>query len=487
MTQLPTAPFAVETADRATSGHLPVPPAAPPLVPQPGTGTAPPRQPAWSQTLARLRAGSRTEPGRLRIIGALLAGLMLLFGGATAWQVADRTAAAGTVIDSSQPLSSDAASIHRSLVDANTTAAAGFLAGSAEPPGVRERYEEDIAQAARLITAAAAHGSGSAESQPEIAALNTHLPLYTGLAETARANDRQGLPLGGAYLRHADRMMQDTMLPAADRLHRSETARYTADHREARAWPWFALLTGALALVALGWAQRRHFLRTHRVFNPGLLAATAATAVLLLWLAGAHGVASSALDRADRTGARSVQALNEAWAGALQARGDENMTLVARGAGTAFAESYQEHMTGIAGPPGAPGGVLAEALALADDEAGREAVREAVRGAETWRDRHAVAMERERAGDYETAVSLVTGDVAASEDGSPAGESTGEAFDLVNDSLAEAVDHEQRQFEEAAERGRTALTGLTVGALLLALLGSAAAVLGIGRRLSEYR
>ncbi|CAM5538663.1 Secreted protein OS=Streptomyces griseomycini OX=66895 GN=FHS37_004978 PE=4 SV=1 [Streptomyces griseomycini] len=64
---------------------------------------------------------------------------------------------------------------------------------------------------------------------------------------------------------------------------------------------------------------------------------------------------------------------------------------------------------------------------------------------------------------------------------------TGECFDNVDENLATAIEHEQGEFRRAAGDGRDALTGLPAGAAALAVVGAAGAVLGIGRRLSEYR
>ncbi|WP_420894468.1 hypothetical protein [Streptomyces cinnamoneus] len=137
----------------------------------------------------RLRASATTEPGRLRIIGAALAGLLVLFGAVTAWQVTDRAAAADAVVGRSQPLSADAADIYRSLADADTTAAGGFLAGGQEPAAVRRRYEQDISLASELLVRASANTSGSDTARRQISLLNAQLPLYTGPWEPPR-----GLP-----------------------------------------------------------------------------------------------------------------------------------------------------------------------------------------------------------------------------------------------------------------------------------------------------
>ncbi|MFF2373347.1 hypothetical protein ACFVUW_03085 [Streptomyces xiamenensis] len=458
-----------------------VPAAPPPVPPSPSRAPGRPRLSDWAKGVRSLRTSARTEPGRLRIIGAAVAAALLLFGAATAWQIGDRSDAADTLISSSQPLSAEAADIYRSLADANTTAAVAFLTGSGSEPQVRERYEERIATAAALLTRAAAHTGNSEQAQQLIALLNAELPVYTGLVETARANDRQGLPLGGAYLRYADSRMQEVLLPAAESLYALETGRFQDDARRAGAWPWFSLAAAALALGVLAWAQRRHWLRTHRVFNQGLLAATGAALMLLLWLVGAHTFARAALDEADRGGAQSLSALNDAWIAALQARGAESMTLVARGSGTGFEESYQERMAELAGPQaddaqdGAPRGRLGAAWRLADDEDGREPIGAAHTAVGEWRALHEQARQRENAGEYQEAVELVIGE-----------DSTGSSFDRVDEALKRAVAHEQGQFTRAAERAAAAQTGLLVGALALAALAATGAVLGINRRLAEY-
>ncbi|OKI05365.1 hypothetical protein A6A06_07590 [Streptomyces sp. CB02923] len=435
----------------------------------------------------QLRAAATTEPGRLRIIGAVLAFLVLVFGAATALQVADRSAAARDVVERSQPLTADAADIYRSLADADTTAAAGFLAGGKETQATRDRYEADIATAARLLAKASSNTSGSDTAARQIGKLNSLLPRYTGLIETARTNNRQGLPLGGAYLRYANAQMRDELLPAARGLYVTETARLGEDYDSAKAWPWLALGAGVLALGALAWAQRRNHRRTNRVFNYGLLAATTASAVVLLWLVAGHTVARAGLTTSYENGARSLKVLNEARIDALQARGDENLTLVARGAVVTkdqqdfYEVGYRSGMQDLAGA-GHAGAAAADsrlgaALALADDDTGRRPVREAVETVRQWQERHAEARAADDQGDYDRALAKVIGGEAA----------TGQSFDRVDSRLAEALTHEQQQFRRAAADGRGALVGLVTGAVVLAVLGAAGAVLGIGRRLSEYR
>ncbi|MGD9483037.1 hypothetical protein WDH52_07205 [Streptomyces sp. TRM70308] len=479
----PTAPATPPAPPAASGPHAPVPhPAAAPTGPGRPSGTTEPSghgpdRRAWARPVARARRAAATEPGRLRLVGAALVVLALAFGAVTAWQVTQRASAADAVIHGHQRLAADAAEIHRSLADANTTAAAGFLAGGEEPRAVAERYDRGVDTAAELITRAAASGEGSATARRQLSALNRGLPAYTALVEAARANNRQGLPLGGAYLRYADERMRTELLPAARTLYETEAARYERGHGEAAGWPWASLVLGAATLATLGWAQRRDFARTNRVFNRGLVAASGAAAALLVWLAVAHGVAAGQLRTADRDGARSLHTLNEALVAALEARGDEGMTLVARGGGAEYEETYRAGMARLAGAGGEEGGLLARALRLADDDAGREPVRTAREHVTLWQERHVEARESDNTGEYGDAVAKVIGPR----------ESTGEAFDAVDGALRAAIEHEQRQFGDAAESGRAALTGLAVGAGVLGLTGAAGAVAGVGRRLAEYR
>ncbi|RST01574.1 hypothetical protein EF910_27730 [Streptomyces sp. WAC07149] len=468
--------MAITTRASAPGGGTPGAPAGPE-----GRPSAPPgRSTAWAEGVERVRAAATTEPGRLRIIGAVLAALVVLFGAVAVWGVAGRVTAAEDVVGRSQPLSADAASIYRSLADADTASSSGFLAGAQEPREVRQRYERDIANASRLLVNAAANTGAGGESRKEIALLGEQLPRYTGLIEQARATNRQGLPLGGAYLRYANEQMSTVLLPAAQRLYEAETGRLYTDYDEARSWPVAATGAGVLALGALVWAQRRNYRRTNRVFNHGLLAASAAVSVVLLWLTVGQSVARAGLGEARADGQESLKVLNDARIASLQARANENLTLIARGAVLAedkksdkYDVDYEKNMVQLdAG--------LARALRLADDASGREPVSKAVEGVAQWKQRHAAAREADMKGDYEQALPQVIGDARHKD-------SSGASFDTVDASLERAVAHEQKQFTLAARGGLGALGGLVTGSAVLAVAGAAAALLGIGRRLSEYR
>lgn len=463
---------------------MPVPP------PQPGRSQLPPprrapdaapeRRTALAEGVDRLRAAATTEPGRLRAIGALLAVLVVAFGAVTAWQTNSRATAADDVLHHSQPLSSDAADIYRSLADANTMAASGYLAGLQETQATRSQYELDIKTAAAKLVTAAANTDPGSSSATTIRQLNELLPQYKGLVESARANNRQGFPVGGAYLRAANDSMQNKMLPKAQDLYDKENQRLSADYGDATPYPWFAIALGLLALGGLAWAQRRNYQRTNRVLNHGLVAASAATAVVLLWLVVGHSFARAGLNASYAHGIKSLSVLHDARIASLKARSDENLTLVSRGAETktlldkrvvdAYDWGYDQEIAAL-------GKGLKLADSLADDSAGREPVAVANKSMTEWIARHNVVSQKNELGRYQEARDGVIGGKGA----------TAECFTAVDASLDKALDHETKEFQQSAGDGLDAMTGLTVGAAVLAVLGAAGAVLGIGRRLSEYR
>ncbi|MFJ9028895.1 hypothetical protein ACIRQP_10280 [Streptomyces sp. NPDC102274] len=470
-----TNPPNVRSAPPSAPPHAPARPPMPPSVPP--AGQPPARRAAWAETAERVRAAATTEPGRLRIIGAALALLVVAFGAVTAWEASDRFTAADDVVNRSQPLSVDAADIYRSLADADTAAASGFLAGAPEPPDVQKTYRTDITTASGLLITAATHTDGTSESGRQIATLNEGLPRYTGLIEQARAYNRQGLPLGGAYLRYANQLMSNELLPAAEKLYAAETDRLATDNEDARLWPFVSTALGVLAFGGLFWAQRRNYLRTNRVFNHGLLAATAASTVLLLWLAAAQTVARSELHNAKTHGQASLEVLNDARINSLKARANENLILVARGA-VLNEDNKDKYETDYTTGMDKLSVALGKAKGLAPDNSdGRTPVNDAIASVSEWRGRHALASKADKTGDYKTALAKVIG----TED------STGESFRRVDSSLKLAIELKQKEFDTYASDGLGALNGLAIGAGALALVAAVGTILGIGRRLSEYR
>jgi hypothetical protein len=271
------------------------------------------------------------------MVGLVVLGLVA--GGAGVLAVQNRANLVDRVTATSGPLAVAAQDLYRSLSDADATAASAFLGGGLEPAALRGRYQTDVASASAAL-ATVAGGVTESTGRAAIQGISAQLPVYTGLVETARTYNRQRLPLGAAYLREASGLMRNTLLPAAEKLFQSVTGRLVTAADDAAGFPWIALPLGLLALAGLGYAQVRLKRRTNRVFNVGLVAATVAGLVSVLWLGVAWGAAAGHLDAARRDGTDSVNVLTRARIAALKARSDESLTLIARGSGKAFEDSW---------------------------------------------------------------------------------------------------------------------------------------------------
>ena len=105
--------------------------------------------------------------------------------------------------------------IQTNLLRADANATNAFLVGGLEPPDQRQAYDEAIIETARLIAEAS---DAEPADQAALAELNTQLLDYTENIELARANNRQGFPVGAQYLRTASGGLRADALPILDNL-----------------------------------------------------------------------------------------------------------------------------------------------------------------------------------------------------------------------------------------------------------------------------
>ncbi|HEY0640611.1 MAG TPA: hypothetical protein VGD67_23525 [Pseudonocardiaceae bacterium] len=419
----------------------------------------------------------RTTPGQFGLMTIMLMIVCVVFGLTAAAGLQQRQDALDDLVTSSEPLAVAAQEVYRSLSDADATAASGFLEGGVEPPAVRQRYQDDLARAGAALAAAAGAAGGSPEAARSVAELSTYLPVYAGLVETARANNRAGLPVGAAYLREASGLMRGTLLPAAQRLYDGESDRLAATESRATPVPWFEVLLGLGALGALLGAQVLLFSRTRRVLNVGLVAATVAVALGLGWLVYATTAVTVNVADARDLGSSQVRELATARIAALEARGDETLTLVVRGSGQQYEEHHVEVMTRLGGENG-DGGLLGAALDGIDDAERRPLVADAVERWRAWRTAHTEIRRLDDGGDYPGAVALAIEDRP---DGALA------PFTALERDLADAIAVSGRLFDEEAADARSALGWTSAGILVLVALAVAGVGWGMWQRLKEYR
>lgn len=426
-----------------------------------------------SRPVREAGALARTTPGVLTALALVLVVATLLAGLFTSLSVQRRGQAIDDLAIRSGPLTAAAQEIYRSLSDADATATGAFLAGGLEPTETRQRYEADIAQAsnALAIAVAAREPADVTATDSPLATLAGQLPVYTGLVETARADNRQGLPLGAAYQREASNLMRTRLLPAAQELYQSEADELAADQDRASSVPWAEILLALLVIGLLFLAQRFLRRRTNRVFNAGLLVATGAAVVSLVWVLIATVSAMNNVDDSRTEGSAQVDVLAQARIATLNARADETLTLVARGAGSAYQDDYvkvTQQLTGL----------LAHAGALATDPEVDRRIEAASTDAEAWTVAHTGIRAADDSGDYVTAVQRATDSGATGAAG---------IFDRLDSDLRGAIDRTRDAFGAEVNDASRSLAGAMAAVTVLAVLAAAGAAAGIWRRLKDYR
>lgn len=421
-----------------------------------------------------LRARLRTTPGRLRLAAAVLALGAIAFGVAMATAAASRKQAADAVATRTGPLLVEADGLYASLSDADATATTTFLIGGLEPVSRRRRYLVDLASASARLTSLTEQVGDSAEARGAAATIATQLPVYSGLIEAARANNRQGLPVGAAYLRRASGLMRDDILPAAGRIYEIEARRLDADYGSSTSATGYVALaiTGSLLLALLVGTQVGLARFTHRILNIPLLVATALLVAVAAWVLVAFVSSQNALSDAQRKGSDSVQVLSAVRFLALRAQRDEGLALVARGGGTQDQKDFDIVMRTLA--PAGAGGLLGEASRLAaraGSTAGVDRLRSTVVGYENVHGRVAgAASGSDFTGakrifiDHETPIS-----------------------DRLDRDLQAQVATAQGRFARSARNATSDLSGLVLGIAVLAAAIAVLAVAGLAKRIGEYR
>jgi hypothetical protein len=428
--------------------------------------------------LRRVLRSAGTTPGRLSLIVVGLVLLALLTGLIGTVSLQGRKDTINGLIDQREPLAAAAQQVYRSLSDADATAASAFLSVGAEPLELRQRFQGDIAQAGAALAKAASDSAGVGDAARQVDMLSQQLPVYTGLVETARANNRQGFPAGASYLREASELMRAKILPAAQDLYKIDTERLAAEQDDATGFPWLTTLLVLGLLAALIATQIHLKRRTNRVLNIGLVVATGAVALMVLWGSVALIVQGVLVSSGQQDGTRQADVLVRARIAALQARAGETLTLVARGDGAAYERDFRGLAVQLVGTDG-NGGLLGEAR---DNAAGHQSaadVEAAARDAKAWLAAHGRVRALDDGGDYGAAVQL------AIDTSAPEGAAA--AFMRLDGNLVAAINVGRQSFLDDTVNAEGALTLLPAGFAVLAVVAAAGATIGIRERLREYR
>jgi hypothetical protein len=407
-------------------------------------------------SVAWLRRFAGTTPGVVAIIAIVVAAICVVAGFVGAAQLDSRIAKHNDVLDRSEPFANAAQNLYAALSAADAAAASAFL--SAEETGpMRERYQQALADAAAALTDVTA-GATDAETRGAAAQVSAQLSKYTGLVETARANNRQGFPIGSAYLREASSLMQGTMLPGAEKIFTHNLAAVEEDQGAVGTLPLVGLALLAVALAAIAVGSVLVYRRTNRQFNVGLVAASALVVVVGIWMVVATQLAASAIEQSRTEGTAKFERLSKARILAQQARTDETLLLITRGDVKTSEQSFKERTD-----------QMNDLLTRASSKSAAP-----VRG---WLEGHRKQIEAYNDGDFAAAVDQAIG---ADPNGSAA------SFAATESGLRGEIDETRASLRDDVSTAGTFLTFSPTGTLVLMVLAAVAAVVGLWPRLKEF-
>jgi hypothetical protein len=243
--------------------------------------------------------------------------------------------------------------IRSRLADLHAEAANDLLAGGLGNAASRHAYTEDLQQVAAALVRVAKNVT-YAEEFPPIIDMQKWLVIYTGLIEEARTETRHGNPVGAAFLRRADQLLQMQLLQAAQQLDAINRQYLETQYTTRARWAWIAMATvivlGLALSLGLLWQHRYVRRLFRRRYNLGLLSASGLTLGLTVYVVWSLWASHIHLRTAKQDAFDSVYALLRLRAEANQAKAVEALWLLANGGGQSYVQRWQTNTQRILDP-----------------------------------------------------------------------------------------------------------------------------------------
>jgi hypothetical protein len=366
----------------------------------------------------------------------------------------------------------EAATLYTTLSDANATATTTFLKGGLEPAARHVHYLQDLRSASAALATLTRDVGSSPQTSSALRTMTVGLPVYAGLVEAARANNRQGFPVGAAYLRQASELLTATMLPAANRLYATEAQRLSNDYSSGAAPSRLVLLgvAAGVALILLLAVQRYLATVSHRVFNVPVVLGTVILAAISIWALTSLVSEQDALARA-RGHSDSVEVLSGARVLLSRAQSDQSLTLVNRGSDETDPADFVTVMRALS----PSSGLLGAASRLASGAGSRTTTRVLEADFARYQTNAAQIATLQRQGLTLEAIGRAS-----------SVKSTAVADRLQAD-LAAQIRTAQGDFRAAASDATGSLAGLWPALPILTAIAAALALIGLLARLGDYR
>ncbi len=423
--------------------------------------------------VASLRHKLSTTPGFLRALSLAIVGLAIVLGVFSNVTVNSKASTIDKVGHHTAPAIIDAQKIHTALLDADRNAANSYLFGGEGLDQAHVRYVDDVNSASAALEQAAQHTAYGDEVSRPLGAAIANLGEYRALVERARTYGRVGYPLGQSYLTEASKLMHDQVLPAIDKLDQVNAKHLSQDYAAGKSSLKPLAIIFSVSLVALAGLLYTQLLlsrRFKRTLNAHLAAGTALLVVFMGWASFAVIGAHSHLDSAESN----YTQLHRIWqvrSLANDANLNESLSLIARGNGASFDESFKTST-----------GEIETLLAAAVSAAGSKAERQALTDVGTAYSKFMLVdgqiRQLDKDGQHNQSVALALGN--------DQGE-LGQAFAQLDSALSKVVDSNQSAFDSQVSTASGALSGLSLAGLLFALAIAVLTLFGLQARIREYR
>jgi hypothetical protein len=417
---------------------------------------------------------STSTPAKLSALRAVLIVLAVLFAVGAAFGVNRRANAIDEVRTASGQLLA-LQDIQVRIVHADAIASSSYLRSGQEDPTQRTAYLDEIAKAGDGLVAVS--GAASADDLVQLSEASRLLGSYVGLVEQARANNRQGFPVGATYQRQANGIVSNTdsdtpdivsSLRAVEASQRDQINDSLGTAHRAGVWMQLSGWLLLLALVLASWWMSRTF---RRIINVPI--AIAALMLFLLLVIGGTKQASSVSDADGAVGTQLEAADNaaQARAAAFEAKSQEALTLINRGNGAANEANWQRGNDVVTQELDKQ---LGTASGLSEDAADAYGNYQAA---------HRDIREIDKSGGWDTAVAISLGAIPAP----TANVNAVRSFDDFDQAVSQIVANEGTNASARLSDAVSPLSSLRNIVFVAGLVIAVLAALGVGQRLREYR
>jgi hypothetical protein len=300
--------------------------------------------------------------------------------------------------------------------------------------------------------------------------IGARLAMYIGLIEIARTNNREGNPVGSVYLAEASGIMQQTILPDAQKLYEEISGRLDAQITASARIPATVFLIVFVTLLcgvySTRWWARRAI---GRRLNIGFVAGGLAVLIMMVWVGTALAICI-AYSRSAKSPGDSLKTITELAISAQQARADETLALIVPGDEHLRNQSYDARIDGMHK-------ALTVYLASSDAIAKTD-LQKADPLLNLWRPAHDRIISYGAKGNFRAAIQVVLG--RGNGDSTP-------VFNDLTQALDNGIDESRRQLHHNTINALGGLSGATVGTVVLSVVAAVAVIAGLWPKMKDER